>query len=98
MIDLACRSAFLTYSVEKGKLLVSTLEVDKEKLIVRQYPLAPLGAIPDVQELMDGLQRVTSGIWKDLDGDGGEFVAATPQSLTIRQTRSAHVHPHRSSL
>ena len=90
MIDLACRSAHLTYSVEKGKLLVSTPDAEDQNLVVHQYALAPLGAIPDVQVFMTGLQRVTSGSWTDIDGDGGEFVTATPQSLSIRQTRRVH--------
>jgi hypothetical protein len=90
VIDLACRSADLLYTIEKGKLLVFTREADQAKLIDQQYSLAPLGAIPDVQVFLAGLQQVTSGPWKDADGDGGEFVEVTPQSLTVRQTRTAH--------
>ncbi len=90
VIDLACRSASLTHHMEKGKLLISTPEAEDANPVVRQYALAALGAIPDMPTFLEGLQRVTSGLWKDIDGDGGEFVAVTPQSLSIRQTRRVH--------
>ncbi len=90
VIDLACRSSSLTYYMEKGKLLISTSDAEDANLVVRQYALAALGSIPDMPTFLDGLQRVTSGFWMDIDGDGGEFVAVTPQSLSIRQTRRVH--------
>lgn len=90
-IHLACESANLVYAIDKGRLLVTTREADAKNLFAREYPLAPLGAITDPQELVTGLMEVTSGMWKDVDGEGGEFVAISPRSLTIRQSREVHV-------
>lgn len=89
-IELACRSDNLRYSIEKGKLVFRTISADNKNMVVRQYALAPLGPIGDVPTFLDGLQRVTSGFWSDLDGEGGEFTAVTPQALSINQTRTVH--------
>ena len=64
VIDLACRSAEMTYSLEKGKLLISTNDADDRHPIVLQYQLASLGPIPDLELFMDDLQRMTSGFWE----------------------------------
>ena len=89
-INLACESANLVYTIDKGRLLVTTREADANNLFAREYPLAPLGPITDPQELVMGLTEVTSGMWKDVDGEGGEFVTISLRSLTIRQSREVH--------
>ena len=89
-LHLACGSANLVYTIDKGRLLVTTREADEQILFAREYPLAPLGAIGDPQVLAAGLMEVSSGTWKDVDGEGGEFVAISPRSLTIRQSRAVH--------
>ena len=90
VIHLACESANLVYTVDKGRLLVTTREAEEKILIAREYPLGALGGIIDLQALAMGLTEVTSGSWMDVDGEGGEFMAITPRSLTIRQTRTVH--------
>ena len=60
-----------------------------DSLVVRDYPLAALGGV-DPRVLSVGLVELTSGFWMDIDGEGGEIVAMTPQALRIRQTRAVH--------
>lgn len=90
VIHLACDSANLVYVVDKGRLLVTTRAADENILIAREYSLAPLGAVPDPQVLAAGLMEVTSGKWEVVNGEGGSFVAISPRSMTIRQSRAAH--------
>jgi len=90
VLRIVCQSASLVHAVDKGKLIVMTREADNANLFLRQYPLGPLGNIVDPQELAIGLTMLTSGPWADVDGEGGEIVAATPQGFTIRQNRAVH--------
>ena len=90
VLNLICDSNHLVYAVEKGKLLVTTQEADSNNPFVREYPLAPLGAIGDPQMFVAGLTDVTNGTWKDVDGEGGEIVAISPRSISIRQSRVVH--------
>ena len=90
VLNLICDSNHLVYAVEKGKLLVTTKEADSNNPFVREYPLAPLGAIGDPQMFVAGLTEVTNGKWKDVDGEGGEIVAISPRSISIRQSRVVH--------
>jgi hypothetical protein len=76
--------------LEKGKLLVVSRAADDEKLISREYSLAALGGIIDPQVLSIKLPEFTSWKWMEIDQEGGEVVGMTPQSITIRQTRTAH--------
>lgn len=85
VIDLACRSSHMTYSLEKGKLLISTQDADDVNPIVLQYPMAALGPIPDLDLFMDDLQLMTSGVW-----EAGDMVATNPQTLSVKQTRTVH--------
>ena len=90
VLNLICDSTELAYAAEKGKLLVTTKEADSKNMFVREYPLAPLGAIGDPQVFAVGLTEVASGLWKDVDGEGGEILAISPRSLSIRQSRAVH--------
>ncbi len=90
VIHLACESQFLVATMEKGRLAVMSREKDELNLVVRDYPLAQLGPGIDPQTLSVGLTEMTSGFWKDVDGEGGEIAAINPQTFRIRQTRFVH--------
>jgi hypothetical protein len=89
VIDLACESSELVYGTGNGKLLISTAGADDMNMYVVQYPLAPLGPIPEPALFASGIQSLNNGYWKELAGDGGE-VKVTPQSLDILQNRRTH--------
>jgi hypothetical protein len=90
-LNLACEAADLSYTIDKGRLLITTSEDHDKYLVPRDYALGPLGQLAaDPQVLANSLPMVSGGNWKDIDGSGGEFVALTPRSLTIRQTPRAH--------
>ncbi|MEI8383744.1 MAG: hypothetical protein WCJ09_26760 [Planctomycetota bacterium] len=90
VIHLACESQFLVATMEKGRLAVMSKETDMVKMIVRDYPLAQLGAGIDPQLLSAGLTEMTSGPWKDVDGEGGEIAAFNPQTFRILQSLAVH--------
>ncbi len=90
VIHLACESQGLIATMEKGRLSIMSRDKDEQNLIVRDYPLAPLGPGIDPQTLSVGLTELTSGFWKDVDGEGGEIAAINPQTFRIRQTRFVH--------
>ena len=90
VIHLACESQDLIATMEKGRVLVMSKDADREKMIVRDYSLAQLGAGIDLQVLSVALTEMTSGPWKDVEGDGGEIAAFNPQTFRIRQSRAVH--------
>ena len=90
-IHLVCESARLVSFIEKGRLMVTTREADASNPITRDYALNLVGPIADVQVFAQGLMEVTSGPWEDVDGEGGDVVAISPRSLSIRQSRVMHV-------
>jgi hypothetical protein len=90
-LNLVCRADNLAYTVEKGRLLVTSRDADETQLLARDYAFNALGPLAaDPQVLMHVLQSTTGALWKDIDGVGGEIVALSPRGVTIRQTRAAH--------
>lgn len=90
VIHLVCTSLDLIGTIDKGKLLVLTRAADEKNLISREYSLAALGGSIDPQVFSFNLVGLTSGMWMEVDQEGGEVVGITPQSITIRQTRTVH--------
>lgn len=80
----------LVYTVDKGTLLIEAKTKADAQLVTITYPLAGLGAV-DPDMLTNTLETMTSGLWEELDGEGGKIVMISPQAVTIAQTRSAHV-------
>lgn len=90
VLQIISEAAMLVTYFDKGKLVVMSRQGDDASPFVRQYPLGPIGNLIDPRELAFGLGEVTSGPWKDVDGEGGEFVTITPQGFTIKQSRRVH--------
>ena len=90
VIHLLCEANALLYSMEKGRLSITTVTADADKLIVREHPLGNLGSVIDLQLLAVSLPGLTSGVWMVVDQEGGDVVAIKPQSFAIRQTRKVH--------
>lgn len=89
VIHLACESENLEYTIEKGRMVV-TAPQPEDKLTVRDYAIGTLGNVVDLQLFAVSLVGLTSGAWKDVDGEGGSITAIKPQSITIQQTRKVH--------
>lgn len=89
VIHLVCESEGLEYTIEKGRLVV-TAPQPEDKLTVREYAIGTLGSVVDLQLFAVSLVGLTSGAWKDVDGEGGSITAIKPQSITIQQTRKVH--------
>lgn len=90
VIHLVCTSNNLVGTIEKGKLIVLTQVADEKNLVLREYSLAPLGGNLNPQLFSFNMIGLTSGHWMVIDQEGGEIVNITPQSLSIRQTRTVH--------
>lgn len=89
-LQIICDANHVVWAVEKGKLMVMTVEADEKSMVVREYPLAGLGGNIDPQLLAVNLVGMTSGMWIVVDQEGGDITAITPQSMTIRQSRKVH--------
>ena len=79
----------LVYTVDKGMLSIETRTKADSQLVTITYPLAGLGAV-DPDMLTNTLEMMCSGLWEELDGEGGKIAMISPQAVTISQTRSAH--------
>ncbi|MDB5343458.1 MAG: hypothetical protein JWP89_1835 [Schlesneria sp.] len=90
VIHLVCTSNHLVSTIEKGKLLILTEAADEKNLILREYSLAALGGNINPQLFAFNLIGLTSGHWMVIDQEGGEVVEITPQSMSVRQTRTVH--------
>ncbi len=90
LVHLICKSLQLVSTVEKGKLLILTRAADEEKLITREYSLAALGGNISPQLFSMNLVGMTSGRWMEVDQEGGEVLAISPQAISIRHNRTVH--------
>lgn len=79
----------LVYTVDKGTLSIESKTKADSQLVTITYPLTGLGAV-DPDMLTNTLETMTSGLWEELDGEGGKIVMISPQAVTIAQSRSAH--------
>ncbi len=79
----------LTYTIDKGTLSIGTRANADKQMLTLTYPLAGLGAV-DPEMLTNSLEVMCSGLWEELDGEGGKITAISPQSATILQTKSTH--------
>lgn len=89
-IRLACATYDLVPALENGKLLILARNADEKNLFNREYSLAPLGGNVSPQQFSIYLVGITSGHWKEVDQEGGEVLAVSPQSITVRHCRTVH--------
>ena len=81
----------LTFVVEEGTLVVTTLAKANELLSTR---VGFTGDIPEARtgsDLLTTIQEATSGRWEQIDGEGGTLWMAVPDWLVIRQTQACHL-------
>lgn len=91
VLHLICESKYLVSYLEKGRMKVARVDEDEKNMTPRQYSL--VGIVPAIDpQVLAGLYlpQFTSGLWKDVDQEGGEVLALSPQAITVRHTRTVH--------
>ena len=77
----------LTTVIRSGELFVTTIEVANEHLHSVVYDVRK---IQDPSQLLEALPALTSGLWEEIDGSGGEMSLTENGLLIVRQTEEIH--------
>ena len=71
-----------------GRLIVTTFEKSTRIQDVRLYDIPEIAERGETQALISLIQEMTSGPWREIDGDGGTMESLRPRTLLVRQTES----------
>lgn len=94
-LPLVLESQGLDFAVFHGVLVVDTKEELELQLSTRVYPVLDLVKGGDWQSLMFAIQDSTSGMWEEVDGEGGTMnPVPTTGALVISQTWKVHREIH----
>lgn len=77
----------LTTVIRSGVLFVTTIEVANERLHSVVYDVRK---IQDPSQLLEAVPALTSGLWAERDGSGGEMSLTENGLLVVRQTEETH--------
>lgn len=79
------------FVVERGKVTIGLLEDLAENHVDVDYPLTSLGPLAaESTQMTDVIQYCSEGLWKEVDGDGGEILGINARAVRIRQTIYTH--------
>jgi hypothetical protein len=79
------------FVVDRGKVTIWLWEDLSVIYVDVDYPLASLGRLTaDSVQMAYVLQSCTDGLWKEIDGAGGEILGINARAVRIRQTRHTH--------
>ena len=77
----------LTTVIRSGMLFITTVEVANENLHSVVYDVRK---IQDTSQLLEAVPALTSGLWAERDGSGGEMSLTENGLLVVRQTEETH--------
>lgn len=77
----------LTTVIRAGELFITTIEVANERLHSVVYDVRK---IQDPSQLLEAVPALTSGLWAERDGSGGEMSLTENGLLVVRQTEETH--------
>jgi len=72
--------------IRDGVLVVTSEEKAGELTPVRIYDVPEIAGREDTQALVTLILEMTTGPWKEIDGDGGTIESPRPRTLIVRQT------------
>ena len=88
VLELLLTGMGLTYFIEDGVMLITTLDVTSEQLSTAVFDVRDLSRDDDESvALLEAVQRQTQGPWFDLDGIGGTIDFPLPGTMVVRQTQ-----------
>lgn len=77
----------LTTVIRSGELFITTIEIANECLHSVVYDVRK---IQDPSQLLEAVPALTSGLWSERDGSGGEMSLTENGLLVVRQTEEIH--------
>ena len=83
----------LTYVVEEGVLVITTIAKADETLSIRVYDISNCHKITkplSYARLLSTLADLTSGKWLELEGEGGQAELLSSKHLLVLQTQQVH--------
>ena len=83
----------LTYVVEEGVLVITTIARADETLSIRVYDISNCHKITkplSYARLLSTLADLTSGKWLELEGEGGQAELLSSKHLLVLQTQQVH--------